>query len=131
MHHIHPLLIYFPAPLAIKEAPDGSFFPLLDPPARDAMRYIKATTAKQRMMVASCQLSATSDSTGGGGRGAAWSMKLLPEVDDVPLSRGGGGGTPTGLGSPTWILSPPLGLAFGTLFLTLLRLFLLGLLFPP
>ena len=59
------------AGLDMRDEPDGSFFPLLDePPARDAIRYIKATTARQRMIVASCQLSATSDSTGGGGKGA-------------------------------------------------------------
>ena len=65
------------AGLDMLEEPVGSFLLLLDePPARDAIRYIKATTARHRMMVASCQLSATSDSTGGGGRGAISSDRL-------------------------------------------------------
>jgi hypothetical protein len=54
------------------------------------------------MIVASCQLSATSDSTGGGGRGAMCQTSCSVGKDNLPLTLGGGGngggGTPGGLG---------------------------------
>ena len=79
-------LSYLPAGLDMVEEPDGGLLELLEePPARDAIRYIKATTARQRIMVASCQLSATSDSTGGGGRGAVSSDGLTRGAESLTI----------------------------------------------